>query len=783
MPSSAVSPSILTREFDFSEFGSAIGLARPVMVGGASKGPLNTPIRVSNSAALIEKFGPPLTNDYGIQSAIQAFRKGDNLLYMRVADGNEDTADRTIPGTSGGTPAVAATGTIVFTLSTNPLDTETITIRDGATAVKATTNVTFVGNVNADDADTLILFDGTNTITFEFDNNASVVETPTLRQVVIGANAAATRDALIAKINSSLITLNITAADTTVGDPRLTLTADQPGTVGNTYTAVLSSGPLVVSASPFTGGANGTAYTFEFDNNSSIGGGNIGVLIGATAAITMANLIAAINNSALTITAVDTTVTVPQATLTNDVAGLIGNQTITETGAQITVTGMSGGLDAIPGSSTNVMTVFAKSPGTWGNNIIVQFRDTIVSGAPADRFDMLVFAPPPETPAETAVLQEVYTNLSLTSTNARYIEKVVEDGIPGESVPSLYVILDVLSAGTPSFANFTLGTGGGTVGADGVSTLASTDYIGTYAGQNSTGLQVLLNSDRYEFNLLAVPGITHTAVIDAMITLVETRGDALAVIDPPFGLTTEQVIDWHNGLGAAHSIPNSPSLAIDSNYAALYWSWQRTFDQTNKVLVFLPPSGFIMANMSENDRVAGPWFATAGYVRGVTDSLEAEYSPDLTERDDLVGEGTGNRVNPLAEFPALGVDAAVIFGNKTLQRTETALASVHIRRMLLHAKKLCASAVKVLVFDPNDPVSWKRFEQFCNPVLEEIASRRGLEVFKVTCNATTNPPSQRAKRIMRGTITLKPIEAAERIILDFALQAVGAEFTEAVLTP
>jgi len=781
MPSSAVSPSILTREFDFSEFGSAIGLARPAFVGGATKGPINTPIRVQNSAELIEKFGPPVSDDYGIQSAIQAFRKGDNILYMRVVDGAEATADRTISGTTGGIAAVAATGTIVFTGPTNPLDGELITIRDGATAVKAVTQVSFAAAAQPADTDTLIINDQTNpAVTFEFDNNASVVESATLRQVVIGATAAATLTNLVNAINSAPALL-VSASDITTGDPALELSADEPGTVGNTYTAVASGAPTTVAVSPFITGANGTAYTFEFDDDATIGGGSIGVLIGATAADTMANFIQAVNTSGLTITAVDTTVTVPEATLTNNVGGLLGNQTITETGAAITATGMAGGVDAIPGSSSNVLDVFAKSPGTWGNNISVTFRNTIVPGAPAQRFDMLVYAPPAETPAATAVLQEIYTNLDLTSTSARYIEKVVEDGIPGESVPSAYVVVDVLSTGQPNSASFALGTGGGTVGADGYSALDNTDYVGTYAGANSTGLQVLRNADKYEFNILAVPAVTHTAVINAMIAVVSYRGDAIALLDPPFGLTTDQVKDWHNGLGASHSIPNSPSVALDTNYAALYWAWQRAFDQTNQVLIWLPPSGFVAANMSENDRVAAPWFATAGYVRGVTDSLEAEYSPDLTERDGLIGEGTGNRVNPIAEFQALGV-GATIFGNKTLQRTDSALSSIHIRRMLLHAKKLCASAVKVLVFDPNDPISWKRFEQFCNPVLEEIASRRGLEEFKVTCNASTNPAAQRAKRIMKGTITLKPIEANERIIMDFAVTAVGTEFVEAVLS-
>lgn len=771
----AVSPSIIAREFDFSTFASVIGLARPAFLGGATKGPLNTPTLVRNASELIEKFGPPVTNDYGLLSAIVYFKKGDNLLYTRVSDGTEDTADRTIPGTSGGTPAVAATGTIVFDASTNPLDGETVVLRDGSDADPATTQVSFAAAANPADGDTLTLFDGTNTRIFEFDNNASITGDVA---VPIGVDAAATLANLIQAINTDII--EITATDITSGDPELELTADQPGTVGNSYTAVASGAPTTVAASPFTGGTNGTAYTFEFDDDSSIGGGNIGVLIGVDAAATMTNLITAINNSALNITAEDTTTTVPEATLTNDVGGLLGNQTITETGAAITVTGMSGGLDAVPGTATSVMTVFAKSPGTWGNSVQVQFRPTNVTGAPAGNFDMLVYAPPAEKPTDPVVLQEVFSNMSLTAGDARYIETVVEDGIVGEADPSDYVTIDVLSTGTPDAATYTLGAGGGTVGANGITSLGSANYIGTYAGPNSTGLQRLRNADRFEFNILVVPGVSHTDVINEMIDVANERGDAFVVVDPPFGLDTDKIIDWHNGLGAAHSIPNSPAAALDNNYAALYWAWQKTFDQTNGKEIFLPPSGFICANIAASDRSDGPWFPAAGFVRGVTDSIEAEYSPDLSERDLLIGEGSGNRVNPITEFPALG-EGATIFGNRTLQRTESSLANIHVRRLVLHAKKLVASTTKVLVFDPNDPITWKRFTQLVNPILEGIAARRGLEEFSVQCDETTNPAAQRRKKIMNGKITLKPFDVVERLVIDFVIQATGTDFDETVV--
>jgi hypothetical protein len=66
-----------------------------------------------------------------------------------------------------------------------------------------------------------------------------------------------------------------------------------------------------------------------------------------------------------------------------------------------------------------------------------------------------------------------------------------------------------------------------------------------------------------------------------------------------------------------------------------------------------------------------------------------------------------------------------------------------------------------------------------NDQLSAIKAGRGIEEFKVICDASTNPADQRQMKTMRGKMLIKPIESAEIIILDFALSATGATFTAA----
>jgi uncharacterized protein len=244
------------------------------------------------------------------------------------------------------------------------------------------------------------------------------------------------------------------------------------------------------------------------------------------------------------------------------------------------------------------------------------------------------------------------------------------------------------------------------------------------------------------------------------------RGDAMCIVDPPFGLNVDEVIDWHNGVGYGHA-------AFNSSFGALYWPWIKVLDPYNRKKVWLPPSGFVLGQIAYTDNVTQPWFAPAGLNRGhIIQALEIEYSPTLGERDFLYGNG--NAVNPIVNFTRLGIH---IWGNRTLQRKPTALDRVNVRRMVLYAEKVISTSIKFLVFEPNDEITWKRFIDLVDPTMEFIRATRGLYDFRVICDESTNPPSQIDQNTMLGKVLVKPTKSAEVIIVDFTLLSTGAEFS------
>ncbi len=893
-----VSPGIYVREFDFSEYVAQLGSSTLALLGGATKGPLNEPTLVTNEGDLVRLFGPPVSNDYGLQTAVQFLKRGSRVLFTRVADDDAVAGVKTADAKFYG--GVRASGTISF--SAKPVDGDTIAIAPGnpilalennatgtagnkpilvagasaasmiavglsggTVSAKATGSIRFDDSVNpADgtkfvvpsslgertfeidddvsdgahaaasfsgqpaDADQIVLNDGVNpAITFEFDSNSSVVETSVLKQVVIGADLASTLANFAAKVNlttSGTFTISsevLTAGridffDSSSAGAEVISKVDAGGVVTlkafadnivvtRGLTAAATMAALVSAINTASFGITATdltgAVVFEFDDDSSVAGTNVPVPLGdgtVTMFTVMQSLVAAINANAvfgdLSISATDSSVTTPSCVL---VASSTGDQynsaiVVTQTGTAIAATGLAGGIDS---GAQHLVTFHAVNPGSWGNSVIVQVVEYRAPGVPATaatvRRSVLVSAA--VEPGATPTVVEVFADVSLDPASDRYIETMLLRGITGEVGASEYIRADVYPAGAVSSvptgildpATVQLGRGdlGNTIGQDGITGLRGANgfsfFVGTVNGSASTGLQALRNPETTEFNLLAVPGISHRSVISAGLTLCRNRGDALYLIDPPLGLTVDEVVAWHNGLGSTGTggdDPTAPGAALDDSYGAMFWPWLEIDDPYTKKTLWLPPSGFVASAMSVVDDNQGPWWAVAGFVRGKLSANRSEYSPTREERDLLVG-GT-NRVNPIVNFQGKGL---TIYGNRTLQRRATALNSLHVRRMLLYAEKICATAVQVLQFNPNDEVTWRDFTRLCSDQLDRIKAGRGLEDFKVICDASTNPPALRQNKTMRGKLLLKPIEAAEIILLDFAIFASGATFDESRL--
>lgn len=276
----------------------------------------------------------------------------------------------------------------------------------------------------------------------------------------------------------------------------------------------------------------------------------------------------------------------------------------------------------------------------------------------------------------------------------------------------------------------------------------------------------LANTDLYNYHILVTPDNIEQEVQEAAIELAEFRKDFIYFCDPPFGITSEAVKRWHNGQGYGREV------AINSSYATVYWPWFKLYDTTNKKYIWAPPSTIIAAKYVSVDKTYGSWFAPAGELRGKITVGDIEYSPKLSERDDIY---TGmNRINPIIKF---NDGRTIIFGEKTCLRENSALSKVHTRRMLIDIKKQVRAALQSFLFLPNVSDVWNKAAGAINAILEPYKRGGGISYYNTVIDSSTVTAEMQQQDIMAGTIHIVPTGVIEDIEISLNVDKVGETVT------
>jgi hypothetical protein len=286
-------------------------------------------------------------------------------------------------------------------------------------------------------------------------------------------------------------------------------------------------------------------------------------------------------------------------------------------------------------------------------------------------------------------------------------------------------------------------------------------------------IESIADSEVVEMNLATIPGVTNVGLNSQLIEKCELRGDALAIVD--------LLGDYNPETKAAPDV----SAAIESvkeyantSYGCAYFPWVLIKDTINNNKVWVPSSVVALGTFASSERKTELWFAPAGFNRGgLSDGsaglpvLQTALRLNSKDRDALYE----SNINPIATFPAEGI---VIFGQKTLQVTPSALDRINVRRLMIYLKKEISRMASTILFDPNIQVTWKRFLDKANPFLASVQSRFGLSEYRVILDETTTTPDLVDRNIVYAKILLKPTRAIEFIGLDFVISNTGASFAD-----
>jgi hypothetical protein len=295
-------------------------------------------------------------------------------------------------------------------------------------------------------------------------------------------------------------------------------------------------------------------------------------------------------------------------------------------------------------------------------------------------------------------------------------------------------------------------------------------------------VNIIADADQVQYNLASIPGVTNQQATQHLLDTVEDRGDALAIIDienvylpDTENANTEAE---RNNFTITQAVTSLRDRNINTSYGATYAPWVLIQDTSNSRTLWAPPSVVALGALSTTDRDAAPWYAPAGFARGGLSEgaggvpvLEVSRRLSSDDRDVLYDAG----INPIAKFPAEGI---VVFGQKTLQQTASALDRINVRRLMIFLKRRISFIASRLLFAPNTRDTWTRFTGQAIPVLDSVKAQFGIEDFRLILDESTTTPDLIDRNIIYSKLLVKPTRSAEFFAIDFVITNSGASFED-----
>jgi hypothetical protein len=205
------------------------------------------------------------------------------------------------------------------------------------------------------------------------------------------------------------------------------------------------------------------------------------------------------------------------------------------------------------------------------------------------------------------------------------------------------------------------------------------------------------------------------------------------------------------------------TLKINSSYSAIYANFFEVYDEFNDKKRWIPCTGHIANRMAFTFDNFDPWWAFAGFERGIIPSgvLRVAYTPSDEQQKVLYT----NRINPIVDFSTEGV---VIMGQKTLQATASNTDRLNVRNLYIKIARDIARFSNFVLFAPNDELTRAQWRTQVNNYLNGIFQRRGILEYKVVCDDSNNPAEVVARNEFVGWLLIRPTPAAEFVKITIA---------------
>ena len=258
-------------------------------------------------------------------------------------------------------------------------------------------------------------------------------------------------------------------------------------------------------------------------------------------------------------------------------------------------------------------------------------------------------------------------------------------------------------------------------------------------------------------------------IVEAMVTLAETRGDCEAFPDVPFGTEKEDVHGYFSALN------------FNSSYNAAYAPWVYMKLLTNTIK-WMPPSFVFLFSLAKSIRSGNKIYDPPAGVRRATvpEAVAVEYEIGSGILDQWQNNSS-LRINPIMKIRQYGY---VIYGNSTLYSAvdgdptaSSSLQELGVRLIANDIKKLINNAAVSLTFERNTIHTWNEFKSIIDPYLKEMKTYGALEDYEVVMDATTTYPEVIEENTIKGVVRITVARTAENFKIEFELNRSGVTFS------
>ena len=286
-----------------------------------------------------------------------------------------------------------------------------------------------------------------------------------------------------------------------------------------------------------------------------------------------------------------------------------------------------------------------------------------------------------------------------------------------------------------------------------------------------TAIDSISNPEEFFVTLLMDGGYTDAAYHEKLIIIAEARKDCVSLLSVPMdkewsSTPVDDIVDWKKS--SAGAIYNTTSRA------ALYSSYPKIYDKFNEREIYVSPEGLAASAISKTSILYQPWFAAAGWRRGVVNILDVLNIYDEGERDLLDDHG----INTIRFKPAKGF---ALWGNRTTLNRPSLLSFLNIRMLIITIAPAIAAALEEFIFDQNDETTQTIVTALIEEYMELVKARRGVYDYMVICDGSNNDLNNEPE-ILNVWLFVKPIGAVQWIKFLVIVTRVGFDFKLAQAT-